>query len=558
MDEVTPWTPALRDSARWETVQHLYTVDTLKPPPDNLLLVGELAISLADPMALWVGVPISMSPNGYKQLVPAEAPLDGQVYARQGSTHSWLVALNEAPTDGQLYGRQGSTASWLPIVPSSSCTVSDTAPANPKPGDLWFSGTDTQLYIWFADPTSSQWVICNTSAGTTVAGGAVTSVAGKTGVVILVSADITDLTTTLAPYALTSSVPPPYTLPAATTSARGGVTVDGSSITITGDKISAPSSGSSVNNTGRNLLHNPYFNIWQRGTGPFNISGGSNIFYTADRWLLSQYLDVVSIQRVTLNDTDRQQIGDEAALYALQCTFTTNGGTVYIGQRCESVKRTSGKFVTVTFQAKASAAGLQLATILAQSMGTGGSPGSGVNTVIPGVALTTNFARYTVSGLYRTTQNQALGSDGNDRFVVYLVCSGGSVQLDGVGNQSGTITITNVQLEFGNNTPTALEKIDPADDWAHCRRFYQGNILLFSSGYQTGGNPVNAACQLTPPMRGPVIFTVVNDYSSNVAAHPVTMFPNSPGPATALYVQTSATATGPWQIDVQGGASSDL
>jgi hypothetical protein len=35
----------------------------------------------------------------------------------------------------------------------------------------------------------------------------------------------------------------------------------------------------SAGNVGRNLLHNAMFNVWQRGTGPFNTAG-----YTADRW----------------------------------------------------------------------------------------------------------------------------------------------------------------------------------------------------------------------------------------------------------------------------------
>lgn len=61
--------------------------------------------------------------------------------------------LSEAPTDGHLYGRQGSTTSWKPIV-----TVSDTTPTTPYVGQVWLDTTALLTYIWYSDPNSSQWV----------------------------------------------------------------------------------------------------------------------------------------------------------------------------------------------------------------------------------------------------------------------------------------------------------------------------------------------------------------------------------------------------------------
>lgn len=40
----------------------------------------------------------------------------------------------------------------------STVVVSDTPPANPSQGNLWFDSGDTQLYIWYQDPNSGQWV----------------------------------------------------------------------------------------------------------------------------------------------------------------------------------------------------------------------------------------------------------------------------------------------------------------------------------------------------------------------------------------------------------------
>ena len=46
-------------------------------------------------------------------------------------------------------------------IAGGAVTISDTPPANPQPGNLWFSSVEAQLYIWYHDATSSQWVIAN-------------------------------------------------------------------------------------------------------------------------------------------------------------------------------------------------------------------------------------------------------------------------------------------------------------------------------------------------------------------------------------------------------------
>ena len=43
----------------------------------------------------------------------------------------------------------------------ASITVSDTAPASPAAGALWWDSVGGQLYLWFTDANSSQWVIAN-------------------------------------------------------------------------------------------------------------------------------------------------------------------------------------------------------------------------------------------------------------------------------------------------------------------------------------------------------------------------------------------------------------
>jgi hypothetical protein len=95
--------------------------------------------------------------------------------------------------DGQVLtadSTQTTGIKWAtPVAGGASVTVSDTAPASPKNGDLWFDSVATQLYVWYADPTSAQWVI----AVSQPAGGgglvAVSSVFGRTGAVVAASGD---------------------------------------------------------------------------------------------------------------------------------------------------------------------------------------------------------------------------------------------------------------------------------------------------------------------------------------------------------------------------------
>ena len=65
----------------------------------------------------------------------------------------------------------------------------------------------------------------------------------------------------------------------------------------------------SMGDVGRNLIHNPMFNIAQRGGGPFTTAGAT----TLDRWLMTFSGDTLSVATLALSDTDRSQIGDEAA-----------------------------------------------------------------------------------------------------------------------------------------------------------------------------------------------------------------------------------------------------
>lgn len=71
--------------------------------------------------------------------------------------------------DGKLFlKKDNGTASIVEIGAGgggASVTISDTAPASPTAGNLWWRSSEGQLYIYYNDGNTSQWVIANAFVG---------------------------------------------------------------------------------------------------------------------------------------------------------------------------------------------------------------------------------------------------------------------------------------------------------------------------------------------------------------------------------------------------------
>jgi len=116
----------------------------------------------------------------------ADAPSDGNIYGRKNG--SWVVVPSgggagvvisatppASPTVGELwwdstggqlyiYYNDGTSTQWvtvtnIPVPIGVGAVISSTAPSSPSPGTLWWNSTDGQLYIWYDDGTSQQWVV---------------------------------------------------------------------------------------------------------------------------------------------------------------------------------------------------------------------------------------------------------------------------------------------------------------------------------------------------------------------------------------------------------------
>ena len=69
----------------------------------------------------------------------------------------WIALLQGEKGDQGIVGPQG--------PPGSNVTIDTSPPASPSPGDLWWNSSNGQLYIFYDDGNSTQWVTASTQGG---------------------------------------------------------------------------------------------------------------------------------------------------------------------------------------------------------------------------------------------------------------------------------------------------------------------------------------------------------------------------------------------------------
>jgi hypothetical protein len=233
--------------------------------------------------------------------------------------------------------------------------------------------------------------------------------------------------------------------------------------------------GGSSGDVGRNLLHNPLFNVAQRGAGPWTNG------MSADRWLLQGATTggSVSAQLSPMTASTAAVFSDEYAKFNYNVTVTAGTGAndqVALQQNIEDVRRLSGKTVTVSFWAWCNSGTPKIGVELAQVFGSGGSPSAFVS--VPGGAITisTTVTRYSVTIAVPSVSGKTFGTTaGSDYMALSLWISAGSnnaARASNIGLQSGAFLFWGVQLEIGS-TATPLEKPDPQQDLAKCQRFFE-------------------------------------------------------------------------------------
>lgn len=264
-----------------------------------------------------------------------------------------------------------------------------------------------------------------------------------------------------------------------------------------------------------NLLTNGGFEIWQRGNGPFTVSGA----WLADRWQLGlSGSDTLSISRNTANV-------DVGSLACAACVFTNaGGGNTLINQAYSIAEFPQLAGRTVSFSCRVS-------TTVA----------SAVRVAVNNGSAWTLSSYHPGSGGYQTltVPNIALGTSG----IIYV----------GVFfSASCTAYVDNANLVVGAQ-PADYVPLHPADDLGRCQRYYEilgesaGEIVLsaFSSG---AGNfdytlPYKVRKAVTPTVTKVGTWTVANAAQPTVIGSGV----------SAMALRVAASASG--QMSVFNAAS---
>ena len=212
----------------------------------------------------------------------------------------------------------------------------------------------------------------------------------------------------------------------------------------------------------RNLIINPVFDIWQRGTSPATTTSGS---YTADRWRLdwdgTAGTRAVSATTPTLGSSIGGMQPYRAANINVS-TLATGQSFMRFAQRIEGVRSLAGETATLSFYVSSTVAPKTVTIRAVQNFGTGGSPSSAVTTAIGTATTTTSYVRKTFTFTVPALTSKTVGTNGDD----YL-----EIHFD-LGTQTGTFNLWGVQLEQ-NTTATALERRPIQQEIALCQRYYQ-------------------------------------------------------------------------------------
>ena len=220
----------------------------------------------------------------------------------------------------------------------------------------------------------------------------------------------------------------------------------------------------------RQAIMNGNFDIWQRGTS-FTASG-----YTADRWRMNMVGSsmTTSQQNFTVGQTD---VPNEPEYYLrnVVTSVTGSGNYAIVTQRIESVRTFAGQTATLSFWAKADAA-KNIAIEFVQNFGSGGSPSTKVTGIESQlVALTTSWAKYTVTVSIPSISGKTLGSTDDGFLELYIWFDAGSGYASrsaSLGQQSGTFDIAQVQLNAGS-VALPFQPKSYADELRACQRYYQ-------------------------------------------------------------------------------------
>ena len=273
----------------------------------------------------------------------------------------------------------------------------------------------------------------------------------------------------------------------------GNATYDNLAIGNNGDTLLADSSASTGLRwqgnfaAGKNKIINGDFNINQRGF----TSTTSTFGYNFDRWTFARTGGSLTLSAETFTPGTAPVAGYESKNF-VRCAISGQSAAAdrfIYSQAIESVRTFANQTITVSFWAKASSGTPSVAVSVVQTFGSGGSPSGDVQTAGGKTAITTSWARYSVTFAVPSISGKTIGTANDDALNVRLWTSAGTdfnAPTNSLGIQNATIDFWGVQVEAGS-VATAFQTATGTlqGELAACQRYYwrAGG----DSGYQPFG-----------------------------------------------------------------------
>jgi len=240
---------------------------------------------------------------------------------------------------------------------------------------------------------------------------------------------------------------------------------------------------------GKNKIINGDFNINQRGF----TSTTSTFGYNFDRWTFARTGGSLTLSAETFTPGTAPVAGYESKNF-VRCAISGQSAAAdrfIYSQAIESVRTFANQTITVSFWAKASSGTPSVAVSVVQTFGSGGSPSGDVQTAGGKIAITTSWARYSVTFAVPSISGKTIGTANDDALNVRLWTSAGTdfnAPTNSLGIQNATIDFWGVQVEAGS-VATAFQTATGTlqGELAACQRYFWkaggGHNTVYGNGF---------------------------------------------------------------------------
>ena len=398
--------------------------------------------------------------------------------------------------NGQLYRAlaPSSPGAFVPAnwaISGGAVSVGDNSPSNPQPGALWWDSVGGQLYVWFVDANSSQWVVANNAASVLASGYLPLSGGTLTGPLTLPGNPTTPL----------QSVPKQYvdSLPVAMNDNR----------IINGDmRIDQRNNGAAGTAVNTYTLDRWMFQATQTAKLQWGRYGGGLVPGGFSYWLgvgvASLYTALATdyfqlVQRIEADMINDFMFGTAQAR-PVTLSFWANAS--FAGTFSGSLSNDQGnRCYPFTYVLAANVWTFVSVTIPGDTVGSWVLNGNGIGAIV----------RFD------------LGSGANFRSAAGVWTTNNSIGVTGtasvVSTTSGNLNITGVKLEIGS-VATPYNRQSMAKSLADCQRYYinAGGISLGVDGFGTSAG-YNTYAQWAAPVTMRATPTVNATWTAGVNAN---------------------------------------